>query len=54
MIRAIAETGSYHDEAAARLLADVLIQRRDRIGHVYLTAVNPVVNISGRTSSLAP
>jgi hypothetical protein len=44
MIRAIAETGRYHDESAARLLADVLIQRRDRIAQTYLAAVNPVVN----------
>ena len=44
MIRAIAATGHYTDEAASRLLADVLIQRRDRIANVYLNAVNPVVN----------
>ena len=53
MIRAIAETGRYHDESAARLLADILIQRRNRIGLVYLTAVNPVVNIAlGQTGTL--
>ena len=46
MIRAIAETGRYHDESAARLLADILIQRRDRIAHTYLAAVNPVVNLA--------
>ena len=46
MIRAIAETGRYDDESAARLLADTLIQRRDRIGHAYLAAVNPVVNVA--------
>jgi hypothetical protein len=44
MIRAIAETGRYHDESAARLLGDVLIERRDRIAQTYLPAVNPVVN----------
>ena len=44
MIRAVAATGLYSDEAASRLLADVLIQRRDRIANVYLNAVNPVVN----------
>jgi hypothetical protein len=44
MIRAIAETGRYHDESAARLLGDVLIQRRDRIAQTYLADVNPVVN----------
>jgi hypothetical protein len=46
MIRAIAETGHYHDESAPRLLADILIQRRDRIAHAYLDAVNPVVNLA--------
>jgi hypothetical protein len=44
MIRAIAATGQYSDPAAATLLADVLIQRRDTIGRAYLNAVNPVVN----------
>ena len=44
MIRAIAATGQYHDEAAVKLLADVLIQRRDKIGKAYLNAINPVIN----------
>ena len=44
MIRAIAATGRYSDESAAGLLADVLIQRRDKIGRTYLNAINPVVN----------
>jgi len=44
MLRAIASAGQYHDEAAAKLLADVLIQRRDKIGQAYLNAINPVVN----------
>ena len=44
MIRAIAATGQYHDEAAVKLLSDVLIQRRDKIGQAYLNAINPVVN----------
>jgi hypothetical protein len=46
MIRAIAATGGYTDEAAAKLLADVLIQRRDKIGQVWLNAVNPVVDFA--------
>ena len=46
MIRAIASAGQYHDEAAAKLLADVLIQRRDKIGTAYLNAINPVVNFA--------
>jgi hypothetical protein len=44
MIRAIAATGQYHDAAAAKLLADVLIERRDKIGQAYLNAINPVIN----------
>jgi hypothetical protein len=44
MIRAIVATGNYHDESAVKLLADVLIQRRDKIGQAYLNAINPVVN----------
>jgi hypothetical protein len=46
MIRAIAETGRYSDESAPSLLADVLIQRRDKIGQTYLNAVNPVVDFA--------
>ena len=46
MIRAIAATGAYSDESAVTLLADVLIQRRDRIGREYLNAINPVVNVA--------
>ena len=46
MIRAIVETGQYTDPQARKLLADVLIARRDRIGQTYLTAVNPVINAS--------
>jgi hypothetical protein len=46
MIRAIAATGHYTDESAAKLLADVLIERRDRIGQAYLNAVNPVIAVA--------
>ncbi len=46
MIRRIAATGTYADESAASLLADVLIKRRDAIGRAYLNAVNPVVNFA--------
>jgi hypothetical protein len=46
LIRAIASAGQYHDEAAAKLLADVLIQRRDKIGTAYLNAINPAVNFA--------
>ena len=46
MLRAMAATGRYSDESAARLLADVLIQRRNRIAQRYLVAINPVVNVT--------
>jgi hypothetical protein len=45
-IRAVAATGQYGNEAAPALLAQVLIQRRDAIGRVYLNAINPVVEIA--------
>jgi hypothetical protein len=43
MIRAAVHTGEYSDPAAEKYLADVLIERRDKIARTYLTAVNPVV-----------
>ena len=46
MIRALVKTGRYSDPAAERLLAEVLIKRRDKIGQVYLTRINPLVNFS--------
>jgi hypothetical protein len=46
MIRALAKTGKYSDPAAEKLLADVLIKRRNRIGQVYFSRINPVVNLS--------
>jgi hypothetical protein len=44
MIRALANTGMYSDPESARHIADVLIQRRDKIGASYLIAVNPLVD----------
>jgi hypothetical protein len=44
LIRAAVRTGQYSDPAAAAHLVDVLIKRRDKIGRVYLTAINPIVN----------
>ena len=44
MIRAAVHTGEFSDPAAEKYLADVLIQRRDKIKSIYLTAVNPIVN----------
>ena len=43
LIRAAVHTGQFSDPAAERHLADVLIERRDTIGRVYLTAINPIV-----------
>lgn len=42
-IRAAVKTGGFTDPAAEALLADVLIERRDKIGRVYLAKVNPLV-----------
>jgi hypothetical protein len=44
LIRAAVHTGEFSDEAAEKYLVDVLIQRRDKIKSIYLTAVNPVVS----------
>jgi hypothetical protein len=44
MLRALVHTGEFSDPKAEKYLADVLIQRRDKIKSVYLTIVNPIVN----------
>jgi hypothetical protein len=44
LIRAAVRAGQYSDPAAARHLATVIGERRDKIGRVYLTAVNPIVD----------
>jgi hypothetical protein len=46
LIRAIVATGTYTDAAAEKLLADVLIERRDKIAAAYLPAVNPLVGFA--------
>lgn len=46
MLRAVVTTGQYSDPAAERLLADVLIKRRDKIGREYFTAINPLVDFA--------
>jgi hypothetical protein len=46
MIRALVKAGQYSDPEAEKLLSDVLIQRRNKIGQVYLTRINPLVNFS--------
>jgi hypothetical protein len=45
LIRAAVHTGEYSDPAAEKLVADVLIQRRQMIAETYLTAVNPIVSL---------
>ena len=52
MIREIVKTGQYSDTAAAGYLADVLIKRRNKIGQVYLTRLNPLVDFSLDSSGL--
>ena len=44
MIRAVVHTGEFSDPAAEKLLADVLMKRRDKVARTYLTAVNPIVS----------
>lgn len=44
LVRAAVRAGQLSDPAAERFLADALIARRDRIGRVFLAAVNPVVD----------
>jgi hypothetical protein len=46
MIEAVVRVGEYADAAAAEYLAATLIKRRDKIGRVYLTKINPVVNVA--------
>ena len=44
MIRAVVHTAEFSNPEAEKYLADVLIQRRDKIKSIYLTQVNPIVN----------
>jgi hypothetical protein len=44
LIRAAVHTGQFSDPQAEKHLADVLIERREKIKSIYLTAVNPIVN----------
>jgi hypothetical protein len=46
MIRAVVHTGQFSDQAAEKHLADVLIERREKIKSTYLTAINPIVNLA--------
>jgi len=42
-IRALVHTGEFSDATAEKALADIIIQRRDKILRTYLPAVNPIV-----------
>ncbi len=44
LIRAAVHQGQYSDPKAEKVLGDVLIERRDKIKKIYLTAVNPIVS----------
>ena len=44
LIRAAVKTGGLTEKGAEEYFADALIKRRNAIGRVYLTAVNPVVD----------
>jgi hypothetical protein len=46
MIRALVKAGKYSDPAAEKLLTEVLIKRRNKIGQVYFTRINPLVDFS--------
>ena len=46
MIRAAVRAGAYSDPAAAALLGDVLIKRRQKIAAAYLPAVNPLIDFT--------
>ena len=45
-IRAAVGTGGLTDPAAEKILGDVLIERRDRIGAVYFSRINPLVGFA--------
>ena len=44
LIRAAVHAGQLTDPAAERFLADALIERRNKIGRAWLTAINPIVD----------
>jgi hypothetical protein len=44
LIRAAVRTGQFSNEATEKELGDVLIERRNKIASIYLTAINPVVS----------
>jgi hypothetical protein len=44
LIRAAVKAGKYSDPRAEQFLGDALIERREKIGRAWLTAVNPIVD----------
>ena len=46
MIRTMVRAGRYSDPAAETLLANILIERRQKIAASYLTAINPLVSFT--------
>jgi len=44
LIRAAVKAGQYSDPRSEKFLGDALIERRDKIGRAWLTAVNPVAD----------
>jgi len=53
LIRAAVKTGRFTDPAAEKLLADILIKRRDKIGRVYFSRINPLVRFELTDTGLA-
>jgi hypothetical protein len=45
-IRAAVKTGGFTDPAAEKALGDILIKRRDKIGRVYYSRINPLVKFA--------
>ena len=52
-IRAAVKTGNFTDPVAEKMLADILIKRRDKIGRVYYSRINPLVRFELTDSGLA-
>jgi hypothetical protein len=53
MIRAMVGTGAYSHPGDAKLLVDVLIQRRDKIGRTFLVPINPLVDFKLENGTLS-
>jgi hypothetical protein len=52
-IRAAVKSGTFTDPAAEKLLGDILIKRRDKIGRVYYSRINPLVRFELTDAGLA-